>query len=252
MAPPPHLLVPDSSGKALISQGKGSSLPTSSIGSPTEPSLPPSSPSEGSVQVYNHHLDVTLPSSSSSSSSLVPEIVPIPEYEGPRQQRKKKKKQSAVNRDKKYGNIDPFFESRKQQKLQRGSAEFDKKRKGCQDNVCCKCMAGFTADCAAVCCCPLALLHLAALTFVRLPAAMAWKMLVNLKNRIYTKRHPARDGEDDSPRPKFSSPWSYGSSPEGNIDLGSHRPRFDNQSLWQHFDAGRLDFGGLSMRREPQ
>lgn len=139
----------------------------------------------------------------------------------------------------------------KQAKQPRG-AESEKKGKGCQDNVCCKCMAGFTADCAAVCCCPLALLHLAALTFIRLPTAIAWKMLVNLKNRIYTKRRPPRDGEDDSPRPKLSSPWSYGSSPEANIDMGNHRARFDSQKLWQHFDAGRLDFGGISMRREPQ
>ncbi|KAI5068753.1 hypothetical protein GOP47_0017098 [Adiantum capillus-veneris] len=248
MAPSAHLLVPDSSVKALILQGKASSSPSSSIDSPTtEPSLPPSSPSEG---LYNPNLDLTLPSSSSSSCSLVPEIVRIPEHEGPQKRRKKKKKQSEVNRHNyKNGNMDPPIQL-KQQK--RGSADFDKKRKGCQDNVCCKCLAGFTADCAAVCCCPLALLHLAALTFIRLPAALAWKMLVNLKNRIYTKSQPAGDGEDDSPRPKFSSPWSYGSSPEGNIDLRNHRARFDNQNLWQHFDAGRLDFGGLSMRREPQ
>jgi hypothetical protein len=55
-------------------------------------------------------------------------------------------------------------------------------------SMCCKCAAGFTADCAAVCCCPLALLHLAAMALIRLPSAMAWKMIVNLKKEEQRKR----------------------------------------------------------------
>ena len=59
-------------------------------------------------------------------------------------------------------------------------------------NLCFKCAAGFTADCAAVCCCPLALLHLAAMAFIRLPSAMVWKMLLNLKNKSCLKKKPLK------------------------------------------------------------
>eukprot|EP00250_Pteridium_aquilinum_P032844 c478_g1_i1 orf=576-1343(-) len=254
MAPPPPLHVPDSSVKALIIQHKSSTSPTSSIDSPTEPSLVPTpSPSQPSSLFTNPHSDLSLslPSGSSSSNSLVPEITPVSECEGPRQRRKKKQPRAHM-KQKHAVNLDHVSEERSKQALpRRDSADFQKKRKGCHDNVCCKCAAGFTADCAAVCCCPLALLHLVALTFIRLPTAMAWKMVVRLKNKVYTKRRPAKDREEESPGPKFANSWSYAASPEGMNDPRLHTASFDSQNLWQHFDAGSLDFGSLSMRREP-
>lgn len=248
MGPPPHLLVPDSSVKALIIQQRSSSSPTSSEDSPIESSLPAALPSQHSSHISNPHVDLSLPS---SSSSLVPEIVPVPQSKGPRH-RRRTKQQHVDKKDKQDGDRDYASQERSKQGMpRRDSEDFQKKRKGCQDNVCCKCAAAFTADCAAVCCCPLALLHLAALTFIRLPTAVVWKMLVNLKNKIYTKRRSTKRSEEDSPRPNFANTWSYGSSPEGRVDAGEHAFRFDSENLWQHFEGGSLDFGGISMRREP-
>lgn len=252
---PPHLLLPNSSAKALIPQQISSSSPISSIDSPTEPSLP-ASPPQHPVYICNPQLDLSILSSSSSSFSLVPEIIPVPGNNGPRHREKKKQHHGQKRHYNRDGKTD--HASEKRSKLVRphtareAFADHHREGKACQDKVCCKCVAGFTADCAAICCCPLALLHLAALTFIRLPTAVAWKMLVKLKTRICTKRLPLKDGAEDSPRPKIETPWPYGGSPEaGTTDPSVQVMRFDSQKLWQHFETGNLEFGGLSTKREP-
>lgn len=252
MGPLPHLLVPDSSAKALIAQQRSSSSPTSSIDSPIEPRVPVASPSPPSPHFCNPQVDPSLPASSSSSSNLVPEIQPVPQSKAARHRRRTQERH-VHKKDKQDERLEYANQERTTQRMpRRDSPHFQKKRKGCQDNVCCKCAAAFTADCAAVCCCPLALLHLAALAFIRLPTAVAWKMLVNLKNKIYPKRRSTKTSEEDSPRPNAST-WSCGSSPEeGGVDPGAHAASFDTENLWQHFEGSGLDFGGLSMRREPQ
>lgn len=247
---PPHLLLTDSSAKALIPQHISSSSPISSTDSPTEPSLPASSPPQHPVHICNPQLDLSILSSSSSSFSLVPEIIPVPGNNGPWQRQKKQQHHGHKRHYNRDGKTDHAGEKRS--KLVRSHTP--RAAFACQGNACCKCVAGFTADCAAICCCPLALLHLAALTFIRLPTAVAWKMLVKLKNRICTKKLPTtKDGQEDSPRPKITTPpWPYGGSPEaGTTDPAVQVMRFDSQKLSQLFETGNLEFGGLSTKREP-
>ena len=128
----------------------------------------------------------------------------------------------------------------------------EKKKKLWHDYMCCRCASRFTVDCAAVCCCPLALVHLAALTFIRLPASLLWRMLVNLKSRMCVKRPPPTEDmefdEGSSVRRRTNGNFHNGKEDEA-LEPSSHRIiRFESQKLWQHFGTGDLDFGGFTMR----
>ncbi|KAH6559010.1 hypothetical protein KP509_1Z032400 [Ceratopteris richardii] len=256
MAASSDLLVKDSSVKSLIGQRQSSSSPRSSVESPNTDSSVPISSRERAIHVSNHQTNLTVPLTSSSSFSSVSEIVPVIENEVRRHRWKKNKSSANKEHSRVENTATARFERTKQEKQPRAFVDYNKKAKGCHGNVCCRCIGGFTADCAAVCCCPLALLHLAALTFIRLPTAVAWKVVVKLKNRVFTKRNVPKDPGDISGRSKSSYPWSDGNSPEGSMSshMQEQMAKFDleRQNLWKHIEAGRLEFGGggLSLRTD--
>lgn len=211
-----------------------SEQPSSS--SPTVHAVPASTPPLSSP----HPVGLQFDRLNSSSSSSLPEIA-------------HNKNNHGLKRRKRDSKLEKHGEKRKQRRppdKPNFKGSFRNDRRGCQENVCCKCAAGLTADCAALCCCPFALLHLLALTFIKLPSAVVWRMLVSMKNRLCSKNLPLdAHEEDDDPRPSFTPPWSYKDSPEGS-DPFAHVVRFDSQKLWKHFEAGHLGFGGLSMKRD--
>lgn len=60
----------------------------------------------------------------------------------------------------------------------------------------CKCVAGAAADCTAVCCCPLSLLHLLALACIKLPSIMVIRTLRKVKSKL-RKKQKCQDSVND-------------------------------------------------------
>jgi hypothetical protein len=125
-------------------------------------------------------------------------------------------------------------------------------KKKLHDYMCCRCASRLTVDCAAVCCCPLALVHLAVLALIRLPASVLWRMLRNLRSRMCVGRPPIQALEEQG---------SNRSLPRGGLtdasdaeSVASHRGgavvRFESQKLWQHFGTADFGFGGFPMRAD--
>lgn len=118
---------------------------------------------------------------------------------------------------------------------------------GCHNNACCHCVARFSTDCAVICCCPLALLHLLALTFIKLPSIIAWRMIVKLKKRLcLCTRSPADVSKQDGLNPASSTQRE---SSEGS-DASPHVLQFDSPKLVKYFEADHLGFGGISLKRD--
>lgn len=123
----------------------------------------------------------------------------------------------------------------------------EKNSVGCRSQVC-SCAASFTADCAAICCCPCAILHLLILAFVKVPASFARKALCYARKKAVLRKRPADhkdDHDDEDHRGRYSfSPWSYTDSPA--TSTGSPAPpKFDTQKLWAElYEAGHMGFGG--------
>ncbi|GLJ16809.1 hypothetical protein SUGI_0289620 [Cryptomeria japonica] len=119
----------------------------------------------------------------------------------------------------------------------------------------CNCVASFAADCAAVCCCPCALLHIFILAFVKTPSICARKTFCFVKKKARSKRKLDQkktnddDSEDDNREKSryYTPPWSCTESPERRSALdGSISPKLDSQNIWSEFyAAGRMGFGGL-------
>lgn len=61
----------------------------------------------------------------------------------------------------------------------------------------CKCVAGAAADCTAVCCCPLSLLHLLALACIKLPSVMVIRTLRKVKSKLRKKQKCQDSTMDD-------------------------------------------------------
>lgn len=127
-----------------------------------------------------------------------------------------------------------------------------KNNRSCKGEVC-SCAASFTADCAAICCCPCAILHLLVLAFVKVPSSFARKAVCYARKkaalRTSNRKNPAdhKDDHDDEDqhRGRYSfSPWSCPDSP--STSHGSPAPpKFDTQKLWTElYEAGHIGFGG--------
>ena len=120
-------------------------------------------------------------------------------------------------------------------------------------NGACKCAAGLTADVAVVCCCPFALLHLLAIAFIKLPAAVVTRTVGNIKGKFAEKRQRAavHEEEDDLNTPQSSFPPSRARS-YGAQESQSWAPvlAFGDQKLWRdYFDSP--DVSGVLGPGEP-
>ncbi|GLJ16807.1 hypothetical protein SUGI_0289590 [Cryptomeria japonica] len=125
----------------------------------------------------------------------------------------------------------------------------------CGGNVCrgrqvCNCAASYAADCAAICCCPCALLHLFILAFVVAPCALARKAFCYVKKKAKPQLSVTNDNGDDDERGKdeyFTPPWSCTQSPVGE----SFSPKVDTEMVWwELYAAGHMGFGGLPFERD--
>lgn len=121
----------------------------------------------------------------------------------------------------------------------------------CRGKVC-SCVASFTADCAAICCCPCAILHLLVLAFVKVPSSFARKALCYARKkaalRSSNRKRPEDhkdDHDDEDHRGRYSfSPWSYTDSP-ATSDGSRAPPKLDTQNFWAElYEAGHMGFGG--------
>jgi hypothetical protein len=61
----------------------------------------------------------------------------------------------------------------------------------------CRCIAGAAADCTAVCCCPLSLLHLLALACIKLPSVVVIRNFRKAKSKFRKKQKCNEVNEDD-------------------------------------------------------
>eukprot|EP00246_Nothoceros_aenigmaticus_P013314 TRINITY_DN452_c0_g1_i1.p1 TRINITY_DN452_c0_g1~~TRINITY_DN452_c0_g1_i1.p1 ORF type:complete len:275 (-),score=27.53 TRINITY_DN452_c0_g1_i1:279-1103(-) len=98
-----------------------------------------------------------------------------------------------------------------------------------------KCAAGFTADCAAVCCCPLSVLHLLVLGCVKLPSIVVYKGYLGLKAKFRKRRRKTPGYEqEDALRPRSAIPidlLSY-SEPE---PMSPKAGGFGDHAMWREF-----------------
>ncbi|CAM6115199.1 unnamed protein product [Calypogeia fissa] len=119
----------------------------------------------------------------------------------------------------------------------------DDSLEGCaspKGNRVCKCAAGLTADVAVVCCCPFSLLHLLAIAFIKLPAAVVSKTAIRIKNKVAERRKRAAvHEEDDDPSPASSCPPSRSRSyDERDTHTWAPALSFGDQKLWRdYFDS---------------
>ncbi|KAJ7558618.1 hypothetical protein O6H91_04G048400 [Diphasiastrum complanatum] len=111
----------------------------------------------------------------------------------------------------------------------------------------CECMAGISGDCAAICCCPLVLLHLLTLVLFKLPAAAARKLIAGIKKRLGPKTKCSDIEAEEGIRPSNLSPcWSCMEYvTEDVVDQTSVKLQ-DEKFLREYFDCKQLGFGQSS------
>lgn len=124
---------------------------------------------------------------------------------------------------------------------------------GSMRKACCRCAGAFAADCAALFCCPCAVLSLLGFILVELPSALGRKMVTHLQKRLCIKdaasAHSSRRG--DNSHTIFTPTWSYRERSEGEGEKQAVSIiRFDTQNLLKHFEAEHVGFGCLSQKRE--
>lgn len=107
----------------------------------------------------------------------------------------------------------------------------------------CKCMAGAAADCTAVCCCPLSLLHLLALACIKLPSIVVIRNFRKAKSKFRKKQKCNNLNEDDvGPTTPFTPSLSCRES-MGDVSWAPSSG-FADPRVWQeHFGADCLDRG---------
>ncbi|KAI5071893.1 hypothetical protein GOP47_0014144 [Adiantum capillus-veneris] len=113
--------------------------------------------------------------------------------------------------------------------------------------ACCRCAGAFAADCAALCCCPCAIISLLAFIVVELPSALATRMISHWKKRLSVKdsADSCSSNRDDSH--SIATPTR---AHKGAEVQAVHMIRFDTENLLKHFDAEHVGFGCLSQKRE--
>lgn len=105
----------------------------------------------------------------------------------------------------------------------------------------CKCMAGAAADCTAVCCCPLSLLHLLALACIKLPSIVVIRNFRKAKSKFRKKQKCNEVNEDDvGPTTPFTPSLSCRES-MGDVSWAP-ASGFADPRVWQeYFGADVLD-----------
>ncbi|KAJ7568037.1 hypothetical protein O6H91_01G126100 [Diphasiastrum complanatum] len=106
-----------------------------------------------------------------------------------------------------------------------------------------ECVAGMSADCAAICCCPFTLLHVLGLIFVKVPATVARKIVSDLK-KSFKKRKicvDSEEGEEDAE--SLTRNWSYKNCFKGEEVLQSSAELPDQEFLREYFHCKELGFG---------
>lgn len=101
---------------------------------------------------------------------------------------------------------------------------------------------GTTAACAALCCCPCGLVHLAALAFVKLPTGLCKKALKKIKKKVKAKKRvqdkPADDTEEihvseESSMALARDEFMGSSDPRGVVKLQIVVTRLSTEECWQ-------------------
>ncbi|KAJ7558621.1 hypothetical protein O6H91_04G048600 [Diphasiastrum complanatum] len=108
----------------------------------------------------------------------------------------------------------------------------------------CNCMAGVSGDCAAICCCPLVLLHLLALVLFKLPAAAARKLIAGIKKRLGKKNKCSDIDAEEGMQPSNLSPSWIECFREDMVDQPSVELQ-DEKFLREYFECKQMGFGGL-------
>lgn len=105
----------------------------------------------------------------------------------------------------------------------------------------CKCMAGAAADCTAVCCCPLSLLHLLALACIKLPSIVVIRNFRKAKSKFRKKQKCNEANEDDvGPTTPFTPSLSCRES-MGDVSWAP-ASGFADPRVWQeYFGSDALD-----------
>ncbi|XP_024401948.1 uncharacterized protein [Physcomitrium patens] len=126
------------------------------------------------------------------------------------------------------------------------SEEWETKSMTTKKTGICKCMAGAAADCTAVCCCPLSLLHLLALAFIKLPSTVAIRTLRKMKSKLRKKQMRQELTDDDmGPITPFTPSLSCGET----LDELPWAPSagFADSRMWQeYFGSEASDFSNHS------
>lgn len=107
----------------------------------------------------------------------------------------------------------------------------------CSGRMCkvCKCAAGLTADCAAVCCCPLSVLHLLVLGCVKLPCIVVYKGYRSIKRRFRKRRRSVpRYEQEDSLRQKSSLTIDLSSYTEPE-PMSPKPGGFGDHAMWREY-----------------
>lgn len=134
-------------------------------------------------------------------------------------------------------------ETERWQQGQWSGEEWDSERFTTKKAGMCKCMAGAAADCTAVCCCPLSLLHLLALACIKLPSIVVIRTLKKVKSKFRRKRK-CQVGEEDHgcPTAPFTPSVSYRESLDGEPWTSS--AGFADPLMWQ--ECFGADAGGFT------
>ncbi|MCO5600965.1 hypothetical protein L7F22_055082 [Adiantum nelumboides] len=117
---------------------------------------------------------------------------------------------------------------------------------------CCRCAGAFAADCAALCCCPCAIVSLLGFVVVELPAALARRLITQWKKRLSVK-NSAESNRDDSLSISTLSRSRRELCKEPCTGAEAHAVRmirFDTENLLKHFDAEHVGFGCLSQKKD--
>lgn len=109
----------------------------------------------------------------------------------------------------------------------------------CSGGMCkvCQCAAGLTADCAAVCCCPLSVLHLLVLGCVKLPCIVVCKGLVSVKRKFRKRRRRSsvpRYERDDSLRQKSGLAIDFSAYTEPE-PMSPKAGGFGDDAMWREY-----------------
>ena len=121
------------------------------------------------------------------------------------------------------------------QQGQWGGEDWEHKRFTTKKAGMCRCVAGAAADCTAVCCCPLSLLHLLALACIKLPSIVVIRVLRKVKAKLRKKQKCQESANDDDFGPTI--PFTPSLSCKESTSEVSWAPSagFGDSRMWQEY-----------------